>query len=199
MLDGMFSFVLLDTRDNSFIVARDAIGITSLYIGWSLDGNINFFFNPCFCCSYSSWFCLEYVCYDKWYIYIFVQNPGSIWIASELKGLNDDCEHFESFPPGHLYSSKTGGLKRWYNPPWFSETIPSMPYDPLVLRSAFESVNFIPCKLIEIRVYFVKLLPKIHIKHRICKYSLCVECNTCRLWSKGWWLMCLLEFFYLEA
>lgn len=69
------------------------------------------------------------------------KNPGSIWISSELKGLNDDCEHFESFPPGHLYSSKTGGLKRWYNPPWFSETIPSMPYDPLVLRSAFESVN----------------------------------------------------------
>jgi asparagine synthetase B (glutamine-hydrolysing) len=39
MLDGMFSFVLLDTRDNSFIVARDAIGITPLYIGWGLDGN----------------------------------------------------------------------------------------------------------------------------------------------------------------
>lgn len=41
MLDGMFSFVLLDTRDNSFIVARDAIGITSLYIGWGLDGNVS--------------------------------------------------------------------------------------------------------------------------------------------------------------
>lgn len=41
MLDGMFSFVLLDTRDDSFIVARDAIGITSLYIGWSLDGNVS--------------------------------------------------------------------------------------------------------------------------------------------------------------
>ncbi|CAI0387501.1 unnamed protein product [Linum tenue] len=68
MLDGMFSFVLLDTRDNSFIVARDAVGITSLYIGWGLD--------------------------------------GSIWISSELKGLNDDCEHFQCFPPGHLYSSK---------------------------------------------------------------------------------------------
>lgn len=38
MLDGMFSFVLLDTRDNSFIAARDAIGITPLYIGWGLDG-----------------------------------------------------------------------------------------------------------------------------------------------------------------
>lgn len=100
MLDGMFSFVLLDTRDNSFIVARDAIGITPLYIGWGLD--------------------------------------GSVWISSELKGLNDDCEHFECFPPGHLYSSKSGGLRRWYNPPWFCEAIPSTPYDPLILRRAFE-------------------------------------------------------------
>ncbi|KAD4981901.1 hypothetical protein E3N88_18572 [Mikania micrantha] len=101
MLDGMFSFVLLDTRNNTYIAARDAIGITSLYIGWGLD--------------------------------------GSVWISSEMKGLNDDCEHFEAFPPGHLYSSKTGGFKRWYNPPWFSETIPSTPYDPLVLRRTFEN------------------------------------------------------------
>ncbi|XP_051142985.1 asparagine synthetase [glutamine-hydrolyzing]-like [Andrographis paniculata] len=101
MLDGMFSFVLLDTRDNSFVAARDAIGITSLYIGWGLD--------------------------------------GSVWISSELKALNDECEHFEVFPPGHLYSSKNGGFRRWYNPPWFSEAIPSTPYDPLVLRRAFEN------------------------------------------------------------
>ena len=64
-----------------------------------------------------------------------------------MKGLNDDCEHFEAFPPGHLYSSKTGGLKRWYNPTWFSEAIPSAPYDPLVLRRAFEDV----------RIYFLNL------------------------------------------
>ncbi|XP_071715433.1 asparagine synthetase [glutamine-hydrolyzing]-like [Rutidosis leptorrhynchoides] len=101
MLDGMFSFVLLDTRNNTYIAARDAIGITSLYIGWGLD--------------------------------------GSVWISSELKGLNDNCEHFEVFPPGHLYSSKTGGFRRWYNPTWFSETVPSTPYDPLVLRRAFEN------------------------------------------------------------
>eukprot|EP00252_Welwitschia_mirabilis_P007352 TRINITY_DN1860_c0_g1_i1.p1 TRINITY_DN1860_c0_g1~~TRINITY_DN1860_c0_g1_i1.p1 ORF type:complete len:564 (+),score=105.36 TRINITY_DN1860_c0_g1_i1:453-2144(+) len=100
MLDGMFSFVLLDTRDNSFIVARDAIGITPLYMGWGTD--------------------------------------GSIWFASEMKALNDDCERFECFLPGHLYSSKTG-YRRWYNPPWYSETIPSTPYDPLVLRKAFEN------------------------------------------------------------
>ena len=41
MLDGMFSFVLLDTRDKSFIAARDAIGITPLYIGWGLDGMLS--------------------------------------------------------------------------------------------------------------------------------------------------------------
>lgn len=100
MLDGMFSFVLLDTRDKSYIAARDAIGITPLYMGWGLD--------------------------------------GSVWFASEMKALSDDCEQFMSFLPGHIYSSKTGGLRRWYNPSWFSESIPSTPYDPLVLRHAFE-------------------------------------------------------------
>ncbi|KMZ58946.1 Asparagine synthetase [glutamine-hydrolyzing] [Zostera marina] len=100
MLDGVFSFVLLDTRDNSFLAARDAVGVTPLYIGWGLD--------------------------------------GSVWISSEMKGLNDDCEHFEIFPPGNLYSSKTGGFRRWYNPSWFSEMVPCANYEPLVLRKAFE-------------------------------------------------------------
>ncbi|KAF5200630.1 Asparagine synthetase [glutamine-hydrolyzing] [Thalictrum thalictroides] len=100
MLDGMFSFVLLDTRDKSFIAARDAIGITPLYMGWGLD--------------------------------------GSTWFASEMKALSDDCERFKSFLPGHIYSSKSGELRRWYNPPWYSECTPSTPYDPLALREAFE-------------------------------------------------------------
>uniref|UniRef100_A0A1J3HEI5 Asparagine synthetase [glutamine-hydrolyzing] n=1 Tax=Noccaea caerulescens TaxID=107243 RepID=A0A1J3HEI5_NOCCA len=100
MLDGVFSFVLLNTRDNSFMVARDAIGVTPLYIGWGTD--------------------------------------GSVWISSEMKGLNEDCEHFEAFPPGNLYSSKSGGFKQWYNPPWYNEIVPSTPYEPLALRSAFE-------------------------------------------------------------
>ncbi|KAJ0248369.1 Asparagine synthetase [Hirschfeldia incana] len=101
MLDGIFSFVLLDTRDNSFMVARDAVGVTSLYIGWGLD--------------------------------------GSLWVSSEMKGLHEECEHFEAFPPGHLYSSKSGGgFKQWYNPPWFNESVPSTPYEPLAIRRAFE-------------------------------------------------------------
>ncbi|CAH9095028.1 unnamed protein product [Cuscuta epithymum] len=100
MLDGMFSFVLLDTRNKCFIAARDAIGITPLYMGWGLD--------------------------------------GSIWFASEMKALCDDCERFTSFLPGHIYSSKSGGIRRWYNPQWYLEHIPSTPYDSLLLRKVFE-------------------------------------------------------------
>ena len=37
-LDGMFSFVLVDLRDKSFIAARDPLGITPLYLGWGNDG-----------------------------------------------------------------------------------------------------------------------------------------------------------------
>jgi len=86
-----------------------------------------------------------YLCLMSWILFddftFSFYYSGSVWISSELKGLNDDCEHFECFPPGHLYSSKSGGLRRWYNPPWFCEAIPSTPYDPLVLRRAFEKVK----------------------------------------------------------
>ncbi|KAJ1380137.1 Nucleophile aminohydrolase, N-terminal [Sesbania bispinosa] len=100
ILDGMFSFVLIDTRDKSFIAARDAIGITPLNLGFDHD--------------------------------------GSTWFASEMKALIDDCERFIFFLPGHIYSRKQGGLRRWYNPPWYFEHIPSTPYDPIILREAFE-------------------------------------------------------------
>mmetsp|Transcript_4497 Transcript_4497/g.7583 ORF Transcript_4497/g.7583 Transcript_4497/m.7583 type:complete len:584 (+) Transcript_4497:64-1815(+) len=40
MLDGFFVFVILDTRTNSFYIARDPIGVTCLYIGWGRDGSI---------------------------------------------------------------------------------------------------------------------------------------------------------------
>jgi len=101
MLDGMFSFVLLDTRDGSFMAARDPIGVTPLYIGHGRD--------------------------------------GSVWFASEMKSLKDDCEQFETFPPGHVYSSKQGGLRRYFQPKWFDEHIPSAPFDKKVLKEALET------------------------------------------------------------
>jgi asparagine synthase (glutamine-hydrolysing) len=40
MLRGMFSFILYDKSNDSFLIARDHMGITPLYIGWGKDGSI---------------------------------------------------------------------------------------------------------------------------------------------------------------
>ena len=37
-LEGMFAFVVFDSRDNSFFAARDHMGIIPLYIGWDKYG-----------------------------------------------------------------------------------------------------------------------------------------------------------------
>lgn len=39
---------------------------------------------------------------------------GSVWFASEMKALSDDCERFVSFLPGHIYSSKKGIVCNWF-------------------------------------------------------------------------------------
>ena len=49
---------------------------------------------------------------------------GSVWFASEMKALQDHCDHFEAFPPGHYYvgrsvrPSKKNQMKRFYTPRW---------------------------------------------------------------------------------
>ncbi|KAH9522624.1 asparagine synthetase [Dermatophagoides farinae] len=43
-LDGIFSFVLFDTTDESYVVARDAIGVTTLYYGYNADKPETFYF-----------------------------------------------------------------------------------------------------------------------------------------------------------
>lgn len=41
-LDGMFAFILYDSRDSSYFAARDPIGICSMYIGWHHSGSVWF-------------------------------------------------------------------------------------------------------------------------------------------------------------
>lgn len=41
-LDGMFAFVLVDEKRERIVVARDPIGICSLYYGWGQDGTLWF-------------------------------------------------------------------------------------------------------------------------------------------------------------
>ena len=86
MLDGMFSFVLYDSEFDIMLVARDPVGITSLYYGSSQRNNNE---NQVFT-SYSQF-----------------------WIASEMKAL-DMCDNVLQFPAGHYMCSKFGFVPKDY-------------------------------------------------------------------------------------
>lgn len=82
----MFSFVLLDesVSPSRIIAARDPVGITTLYQGWSS------------------------------------KRPGTVFFASELKALADDCDKIIAFPPGHVYDSRDQSTTRYYRPSWWN-------------------------------------------------------------------------------
>lgn len=110
MLDGMFSFVLLDTsvEPARMIAARDPIGITTLYQGWKSS------------------------------------DPSTVYFASELKALHDECDQLISFPPGHYYDSATGKTERYFKPTWWNgdsgkaEDIPHGEADLIKIRETLE-------------------------------------------------------------
>lgn len=80
-LNGIFAFVIYDSRDKSFLIARDHMGIIPLYYG--------------------------------------SDSLGQLFIASELKALEDVCQQIEQFPPGH-YLHNTTSLRpiSWYSRSW---------------------------------------------------------------------------------
>ena len=51
-------------------------------------------------------------------LYIGYDNDGKVYVASELKALEGQCEHYEPFLPGHYYWSKEPGMKRYYQRDW---------------------------------------------------------------------------------
>jgi asparagine synthase (glutamine-hydrolysing) len=52
-------------------------------------------------------------------LYIGYDTDGTVYVASELKALEGQCEHYEPFLPGHYYWSKEPGMKRYYQRDWF--------------------------------------------------------------------------------
>ncbi len=52
-------------------------------------------------------------------LYIGYDKDGKVMVASELKALEGQCDHYEPFLPGHYYYSKTPGMKRYYTRNWF--------------------------------------------------------------------------------
>ena len=81
-LSGIFAFALYDSERDTFLIARDPIGVIPLYIG-----------------------------YDK---------DGKVYVASELKALEGQCDSYEPFLPGHFYWSRTPEMQRYYTRDWFS-------------------------------------------------------------------------------
>ncbi|KAI9789713.1 MAG: asparagine synthetase [Peltula sp. TS41687] len=103
LLDGVFSWVLYDKNQDRLLAARDPIGVTTFYQGWSSE------------------------------------TPGAVYFASELKSLHPICDKIMSFPPGHVYDSKSGKTVRYFHPSWWDPAnVPTQPLDLKAIRQAFE-------------------------------------------------------------
>ena len=51
-------------------------------------------------------------------LYIGYDSDGKVYVASELKALEGQCERYEPFLPGHYYWSGNPGMKRYYKRDW---------------------------------------------------------------------------------
>jgi len=64
---------------------------------------------------------------------------GRLCIASEMKALAGLCADVAAFPPGHVYDSADGVLRRWYAKPWRDHArTRGTRIEPAMLRDAFE-------------------------------------------------------------
>ena len=53
-------------------------------------------------------------------LYIGTDCDGTLYVASELKALEGQCEQYEPFLPGHYYWSKQPGMRRYYQRDWMN-------------------------------------------------------------------------------
>ncbi len=51
-------------------------------------------------------------------LYIGRDSDGKVYVASELKALEGECDTYEPFLPGHYYFSPDGEMKPYYTPDW---------------------------------------------------------------------------------
>ena len=74
-------------------------------------------------------------------LYIGYDKDGKVYVASELKALEGQCDRYEPFLPGHYYWSREAdkGMQRWYTRGWMQgETVPK---DELSYGDAVEEVR----------------------------------------------------------
>ncbi|KAJ2394369.1 asparagine synthetase, partial [Coemansia sp. RSA 2531] len=64
-------------------------------------------------------------------------HPETVFIASELKSLNEECDQIDEFPPGHYFDSEDGQFHRYFKPDWWApERIATAPVNYRQLRES---------------------------------------------------------------
>lgn len=76
-------------------------------------------------------------------LYIGRDSDGTVYVASELKALEGQCESYEPFLPGHYYWSGTPGMKRYYSRDWMEydavkDVVTDDAVDTSAIRTALE-------------------------------------------------------------
>ena len=51
-------------------------------------------------------------------LYIGYDDDGTVYVASELKALEGQCQRYEPFLPGHYYWSREGRMRQYYQRDW---------------------------------------------------------------------------------
>ena len=73
-------------------------------------------------------------------LYIGYDSDGKVYVASELKALEGQCERYEPFLPGHYYWSVDPGMKRYYHRDWFDyDAVKDNPASVKAIHDALEA------------------------------------------------------------
>ena len=73
-------------------------------------------------------------------LYIGYDADGKVYVASELKALEGQCDRYEPFLPGHYYWSREGKMKRYYQRDWFDyDNVKDNPASVSAIHDALEA------------------------------------------------------------
>ena len=73
-------------------------------------------------------------------LYIGHDADEKVYVSSELKALEGQCDTYEPFLPGHYYLGSEGKMVRWYKRDWFDyDNVEGNPSSAAAVRDALES------------------------------------------------------------
>ncbi len=73
-------------------------------------------------------------------LYIGYDSDGRVYVASELKALEGQCDRYEPFLPGHYYWSREGKMHRYYQRDWMDyEAVKDNPASVAAIRDGLEA------------------------------------------------------------